>query len=246
MIGAQSSRLRTVDDAIRYIFDEYKTESELQGEQYLSLLQPQQAWHFLDEENHENSRQFIHGMICPGGKQSVVDLMSMMKELCGYYEEYAMLYAVHNDKPSHVHAHFLIHPINIITKKRWQQSPKQFYQLLDFLNGALKQYGFAELAQCRRKRKAEVFQKEKQNDLLSDINDANETILETEIISEKIPVKAISYDTGQQYAFSSNSSMQRNDNMSMGTSIWNPKMVKNGVTSVVRKKEWYKNEKDNI
>ena len=144
MMGAQSSRLKTADDAIKYIFDERKTENELQGEQYLSLLQPQQAWHFLDEENHENSRQFIHGMICPGGKQSVADLMTMMKELCGYYEEYAMLYAVHNDKPSHVHAHFLIHPINVITRKRWQQSPKQFYQLLDFLNESLKKYGFTD------------------------------------------------------------------------------------------------------
>ncbi|MCB6805930.1 hypothetical protein NE466_08845 [Veillonella parvula] len=125
MIGAQSARLKTPNEAIDYIFNKKKTSSDLCSEQYLDLDTPLEAWSVHPMHKTEKERLFLHAMLCPYGDRipSTNELKEIVKGLMEVFDGYPMFSAIHTDHPSSPHIHILIHPRNIFTDKVWQQSP---------------------------------------------------------------------------------------------------------------------------
>lgn len=125
MIGAQSARLKTPNEAIDYIFNKKKTSLDLCSDQYLDLNNPLESWSVHPMHDTEKERLFLHAMLCPYGDRipSTNELKEIVKGLMDIFDGYPMFSAIHTDHPSSPHIHILIHPRNIFTDKVWQQSP---------------------------------------------------------------------------------------------------------------------------
>lgn len=143
MIGAQSARLKTPNEAIDYIFNKKKTSSDLCSEQYLDLETPLEAWSVHPMHKTEKERLFLHAMLCPYGDRipSTNELKEIVKGLMEVFYGYPIFTAIHTDHPSSPHIHFLIHPRNIFTDKVWQQSPSDLRHQKEVISSILTNLG---------------------------------------------------------------------------------------------------------
>lgn len=143
MIGAQSARLKTPNEAIDYIFNKKKTSSDLCSEQYLDLETPLEAWSVHPMHKTEKERLFLHAMLCPYGDRipSTNELKKIVKGLMEVFDGYPIFTAIHTDHPSSPHIHVLIHPRNIFTDKVWQQSPSDLRHQKEVISSILTNLG---------------------------------------------------------------------------------------------------------
>ena len=143
MIGAQSARLKTPNEAIDYIFNKKKTSSDLCSEQYLDLDTPLEAWSVHPMHNTEKERLFLHAMLCPYGDRipSTNELKEIVKGLMEVFDGYPIFSAIHTDHPASPHIHVLIHPRNIFTDKVWQQSPSDLRHQKEAISSILTNLG---------------------------------------------------------------------------------------------------------
>lgn len=127
MIGAQSSRLKTVDAAIQYIFNQKKSSPSLWSEQYLDIDSPLESWNAHPMHNTDKERKFLHAILCPYGDYipTQKDMREIVNGLFTVFDGHPLLTAIHTDHPQSPHIHVLIHPRNISTNKVWQQSPQK-------------------------------------------------------------------------------------------------------------------------
>lgn len=143
MIGAQSSRLKTANDAIEYIFNSKKTTPDLCSEKYLDLDDPLASWSTHPMHKTEKERQFLHVLLCPYGEQipSIAELKEIKKSVMEIFDEYPMFSSIHIDHASSPHIHLLIHPRNVFTDKVWQQSPSQLRRHKEAISNILTEFG---------------------------------------------------------------------------------------------------------
>lgn len=149
MIGCQSSRLKTVDDAIKYIFNKEKSDPSLWNEQYLDIDSPVAAWKTHPMHNTTMERKFIHALLCPYGNHipSQSDMKIIVKELFKIFDEYPLLTAIHTDHFKSPHIHMLIQPRNILTNKVWQQTPQDLKEQKRSLTVILESLGLYGIGQ---------------------------------------------------------------------------------------------------
>ena len=149
MIGCQSSRLKTVDDAIQYIFNKEKSDPSLWNEQYLDIDSPVAAWKTHPMHNTTMERKFIHALLCPYGNHipSQSDMKIIVKELFKIFDEYPLLTAIHTDHFKSPHIHMLIQPRNILTNKVWQQTPQDLKEQKRSLTVILESLGLYGIGQ---------------------------------------------------------------------------------------------------
>lgn len=149
MIGCQSSRLKTVDDAIKYIFNKEKSDPSLWNEQYLDIDSPVAAWKTHPMHNTTMERKFIHALLCPYGNHipSQSDMKIIVKELFKIFDEYPILTAIHTDHFKSPHIHMLIQPRNILTNKVWQQTPQDLKEQKRSLTVILESLGLYGIGQ---------------------------------------------------------------------------------------------------
>lgn len=143
MIGAQSARLKTPNEAIEYIFNKKKTAPDLCSDQYLNLNDPLGSWSVHPMHNTEKERLFLHALLCPYGDHipSTNELKEIVKGLMKVFDEYPIFSAIHTDHPSSPHIHVLIHPRNILTDKVWQQSPNDLKYQKEVISSILTNFG---------------------------------------------------------------------------------------------------------
>lgn len=143
MIGAQSARLKTPNEAIEYIFNKKKTAPDLCSDQYLDLNDPLGSWSVHPMHNTEKERLFLHALLCPYGDHipSTNELKEIVKGLMEVFDGYPIFSAIHTDHPSSPHIHVLIHPRNILTDKVWQQSPSDLKYQKEVISGILTNFG---------------------------------------------------------------------------------------------------------
>ena len=156
MAGSQSTRLKSVHDAIAYIIDKRKTSSSLMGEQYLSLTDPEEAWDILEKGTTSKTRLFHHVILSPGNCNNPEKMYDVLEKMKILWHNYPLIFAVHQDKPNHIHGHILIHPVNVFNNRRYQISPKQFKSLLAQVNDILLKDNLPELSQIIRSRNTET------------------------------------------------------------------------------------------
>lgn len=141
-----SKRLPAVKDVLDYIMDSSKTSPDLTCTRYLSNTNPLDSWFSFDEdtEPRKDARKYIHGIVSPipSDEVSEATYMLLAKELMLLIHDYPMIVTIHRDKPKHIHLHFLIHPFNVDTEKRWQQSKKDLREFKIQLNKILEKHGF--------------------------------------------------------------------------------------------------------
>lgn len=149
MIGCQSSRLKTVDDAIQYIFNPKKGNPSLWDEQYLDINSPVAAWKTHPMHNTTMERKFIHALLCPYGNHipSQSDMKIIVKKIFKVFSEYPLLTAIHTDHFKSPHIHMLIHPRNILTNKVWQQTSQNLKEQKRSLTVTLKSLGLYGISQ---------------------------------------------------------------------------------------------------
>lgn len=143
MIGAQSARLKTPNEAIEYIFNQKKTALDLCSDQYLDLNDPLGSWSVHPMHNTEKERLFLHAMLCPYGDHipSTNELKKIVTSLMEVFDGYPIFSAIHTDHPSSPHIHVLIHPRNILTDKVWQQSPSDLKYQKEVISSILTNFG---------------------------------------------------------------------------------------------------------
>ena len=143
MIGAQSARLKTPNEAIEYLFNQKKTAPDLCSDQYLDLNDPLGSWSVHPMHNTEKERLFLHAILCPYGDHipSTNELKKIVTSLMEVFDGYPIFSAIHTDHPSSPHIHILIHPRNIWTNKVWQQSPSDLKYQKEVISSILTNFG---------------------------------------------------------------------------------------------------------
>lgn len=153
MIGAQSSRLKTIDAAIQYIFNRQKSSPTLWAEQYLDIDNPLESWNAHPMHNTDKERKFLHAILCPYGKHTPnqKDMKEIVEGLFKVFDGHPLFTAIHTDHPQSPHIHILIHPRNISTNKVWQQSPQKLKDQKTLITSILESMGLYGITQTNKK-----------------------------------------------------------------------------------------------
>lgn len=82
--------------------------------------------------------------------------LEMTKEISRYYgTQYQIVAAVHSNIPNRPHAHILIDTFNVATEKKLSEGPKDFFNLVEHINGVLGKYGVPLLLQGYKRKAAD-------------------------------------------------------------------------------------------
>lgn len=149
MIGSQSSRLKTANEAIDYIFSPSKTDKELCDGRCLLASHPHESWQAHPFNQTPHARLFIHAILSPIRKfeNDVTEFdetafIRLAEDLRNCIDSYPTLTAIHTKHKGRPHIHLLIHPTNMKTGKKWQQSKNDLKILKETINKLLVKRGF--------------------------------------------------------------------------------------------------------
>lgn len=150
MIGSQSSRLKTANEAIDYIFSPSKTDKELCDGRCLLASHPHESWQAHPFNQTPHARLFIHAILSPIRKieNDVTEFdeeafVGLAEDLRNCIDSYPTLTAIHTKHKGRPHIHLLIHPTNMKTGKKWQQSKNDLKILKETIDKLLVKRGFA-------------------------------------------------------------------------------------------------------
>lgn len=197
MIGSQSSRLKTPADAIKYIFNQSKTESDLCNSHFLIAEHPLTSWNTIPFNQTQTSRLFIHGVLSPAekdeekGTNATEDkgfdkkrFQKLAQNLMKALTPYPTLTAIHTKHKGRPHIHFLIHPTNVKSKKKWQQSPQELKVFKSTVNKCLTELGFAPIPVLSPTERKEI--KQSINNAILNIKEqSNKNTITKTFINEK-------------------------------------------------------------
>ena len=89
------------------------------------------------------TRSFKQGIISFG--KSIDELppeqaVDVMRETLQFFDSYPWVAAIHVNKPSHIHGHFMLGTTNIRSGRKLSQSPKDLYSFKDHYNSVARQH----------------------------------------------------------------------------------------------------------
>ena len=163
MIGSQSSRLKTANEAIDYIFNPSKTDKELCDGRCLLASHPHESWQAHPFNQTPHARLFIHAILSPIRKfeNDVTEFdeaafVGLAEDLRNCIDSYPTLTAIHTKHKGRPHIHLLIHPTNMKTGKKWQQSKNDLKILKETINKLLVKRGFVPILFYATKEQVDV------------------------------------------------------------------------------------------
>ena len=106
-----------------------RTEERYLATNYLSKNDAKRSLEIIEKRwNPKGHRSFKQGIISFGAsieELSPDNALDIIRKTLAYFEQYPWLAAIHTNKPSHIHAHFLLGMTSVLEGRKYSQSPRE-------------------------------------------------------------------------------------------------------------------------
>ena len=121
-----------------YIRQLASAEPKYLASQYMTPANSEHSLAVIEKRWHpKGTRMFKQGILSFGATTEELKAdkaLEITREILGFFESYPWLAAIHTNKPSHIHAHFLLGMTNVRTGAKYSQGPQELRQFVEHYN----------------------------------------------------------------------------------------------------------------